>query len=402
MYVSAGLRQTPKGKRKSMGHELELYFHIPFCVRKCFYCDFLSGPADTETIERYMEALLAETEGSADAYAKYSVCSVFIGGGTPSVAPVSRIERLMEAVKRAYRLAEDAEVTIEVNPGTVSENGLTRYRQAGINRLSIGLQSAHNEELAAIGRIHTWEAFLDTYGQARRAGFENVNVDIMSALPGQTLSRYRQTLERILSLNPPPEHISAYSLILEEGTPLFERYGKESQDNSDIPDEDTDRAMYQETKEILGEKGYGRYEISNYAKEGFACRHNCGYWQRRSYAGFGIGAASLVGNVRFRNGESLSAYLENPLGCREEVRHLSREEQMEEFMFLGLRMTEGVDAGKFRQLFGCDMWEVYGKVIEKNIRDGLLAAVSDTVLGRLALTEKGLDVSNYVMAQFLL
>lgn len=428
--------------------ELELYFHIPFCIRKCHYCDFLSAPADRETIGRYMEALLAETEGSALSYGEYTVPTVFIGGGTPSVAAVEDMERLLAAVGRRYRLEQDAEITMEVNPGTVSKGQLRTLRKAGVNRLSIGLQSAEDRELAAIGRIHTWKQFADTYEQARSAGFENINVDIMSALPGQTLPGYKRTLERILSLEPPPEHISAYSLILEEGTPLFARYEK---GELDIPDEDMDREMYQETKRILEENGYRRYEISNYAKPGFPCRHNCGYWRRRNYVGFGLGAASLVENVRFRNGADLQAYLANPLGCREEGQILSRQEQMEEFMFLGLRMTAGVSCEEFRRLFGQDMEEVYGEVIHKNVRDGLLefsgrliedsresaaergrpegreeASDSGHIGGRsaspkcgqdgeepgcvtydragerLALTERGLDLSNYVMAQFLL
>ena len=394
---------------------MELYFHIPFCVRKCLYCDFLSAPADEETKQNYMEALLVETAGSAPSYAHYTVTTVFIGGGTPSVVPTVYIERLMAAVRKHFRLAWDAEVTIEVNPGTASMEKLSRYRAAGINRLSIGLQSADNLELVSIGRIHTWEQFLDTFAAARKAGFCNINVDIMSALPGQSFSKYRNTLEKLCSLEQPPEHISAYSLILEEGTPFYDMYER---GNLSIPDEEEDRLMYQETKRFLARKGYHRYEISNYAREGFECRHNSGYWRRENYAGFGIGAASLVENTRFQNRADLKAYLENPLGCRTEIRHLSREEQMEEFVFLGLRMTAGIRCGEFERLFGCEITEVYGDVIEKNIRDGLLAlycAQAEKAQGEktqredkfvsgecIALTERGLDVSNYVMAQFLL
>ncbi len=434
-------------KKRTGKGELELYFHIPFCVRKCLYCDFLSAPADGETIGKYMEALLAETVGSALSYEDYTVSTVFIGGGTPSVAAVGDIERLLEAVGRCYRLDSAAEVTMEVNPGTVCGEMLARLRSAGVNRLSIGLQSADDRELAALGRIHTWGQFLDTYREARRAGFRNINVDVMSALPGQNLSGYRRTLERILSLEPPPEHISAYSLILEEGTPFYE---KNEKGLLDLPDEDTDREMYLATKEILAREGYRRYEISNYAREGYACRHNCGYWQRKNYVGFGLGAASMVENVRFRNGADLQAYLQDPLACREEVQALSRREQMEEFMFLGLRMTEGVDCGAFRRLFGCRMEDVYGEVLEKNIREGLLerrrqpedSGAAESVDGEaaaesadgeaaaesadgeaaaesadgeaaggeeehcrsgewVALTERGLDLSNHVMAQFL-
>lgn len=409
--------------RKTAARELELYFHIPFCVRKCLYCDFLSAPADEGVKREYMEALLAETVGSAPLYADNSVTSVFIGGGTPSTVPVECLERLMGVVREHYRLDREAEVTIEVNPGTVGAGALERLRSAGVNRISIGLQSSDDALLAAIGRIHTWKQFADVYASARRAGFCNINVDLMAALPGQTLAGYLETLGRVCSLEPPPEHISAYSLILEEGTPFYDmcRKGK-----LELPDEETDRRMYQETKGFLAKMGYHRYEISNYAKEGFACRHNIGYWRRKDYAGFGMGAASLVGNVRFQNGADLDAYLADPAGCKKEERRLGPAEQMEEFMFLGLRMTEGVGFGDFRALFGKDMDEIYGDVIRKNIRDGLLEIVTrpqcvpdgglcpvlgesdDIICGgageekRLALTERGLDLSNYVMAQFLL
>lgn len=416
--------------------ELELYFHIPFCVRKCFYCDFLSAPGDENVKREYMEALLTETMGSAFRYGDYEVVSIFIGGGTPSTVPADCLEQLMEAVRTHYRLAEGAEVTMEVNPGTVSEEVLARFRRAGINRLSIGLQSGDDELLKAIGRIHTWGQFLESYDAARRAGFDNVNVDIMSTLPGQTLSGYRDTLHKVLSLKPPPEHISAYSLILEEGTVLFEKYEK---GELALPDEDTDREMYRETKAILARAGYKRYEISNYAKDGYECRHNCGYWKRKNYVGFGIGAASLVENVRFHNGADLKAYLAEPLGCTEDIQRLGEQEQMEEFLFLGLRMTEGVSCRDFAGLFGRRLEEIYGEVIRKNLRDGLLrywTGRRETPIrnarrkadGRytengqdeepaekgeqagdnasddrfLALTDRGLDVSNYVMAQFLL
>lgn len=384
--------------------ELELYFHIPFCVRKCFYCDFLSAPGDDRTKRRYMEALLAETAGSALSYGEYSVTSVFIGGGTPSLVPAEETERLMDTVRRYYRMEEQAEITMEVNPGTVTFGQLKRYRDAGINRLSIGLQSARDQELARLGRIHTWVQFLEAFREARDAGFDNINVDIMSGLPGQTLLQYRETLEKVLSLENPPEHISAYSLILEEGTPFFDRYEKHE---LELPDEETDRQMYLDTGRFLRKGGYYRYEISNYAREGYECRHNCGYWQRKNYAGFGIGAASLIENVRFRNGEDLNFYLENPLGCRAESRSLSLEEQMEEFLFLGLRMTRGVSMTEFRQLFGYDMEAIYGDVIKKNIRDGLLRIRyekkgTDRRTPMIALTHRGLDLSNYVMAQFLL
>lgn len=382
--------------------ELELYFHIPFCVRKCLYCDFLSAPGDEKTKAQYMEALNRETKERAGDYRNYRVVSVFVGGGTPSIVSPEKMRVLLETVRADYDLAEDAEITLEVNPGTVDERTLSDYRQWGINRLSIGLQSADDRELAALGRIHTYGQFLGAYHTARRCGFSNINVDLMSALPGQTLQSYLATLKKVLALEPAPEHISAYSLILEEGTPF---YGMAQRGEIQLPDEECDRLMYEKTGELLERAGYHRYEISNYAKPGCECRHNCGYWRRREYLGLGIGAASLIGNCRFRNGDSLEDYLTDPLHVREEMQELTVEEQMEEFMFLGLRMTEGISLPEFQDAFGRKMEEVYGSVIEKNLKDGLLEYRGGAAPGeitRLALTEKGLDVSNFVMAQFLL
>jgi len=346
-----------------------------------------------------MEALLTETVGSASWYVDYRVVTVFIGGGTPSVVSADWIERLLATVRKHYFLAPEAEVTIELNPGTVSWEKLNCYYRAGINRLSIGLQSAHDQELAMLGRIHTWKQFVDTYVMARRAGFGNINVDLMSALPGQTPSGYRETLEKVMTLVPPPEHISVYSLMMEEGTPFYERW---KQGLLVLPEEETEVLIDQEGRAFLEEKGYHRYEISNYAREGFECRHNCGYWRRRNYVGFGLGAASLVNNSRFRNGQDLGRYLENPLECREETQSLSRKEQMEEFMFLGLRMTAGVSSAAFERLFGCSIEVVYGDVLRKSAREGLLCTDRTGNEERIFLTEMGLDVSNYVMAQFLL
>lgn len=379
---------------------LELYFHIPFCVRKCNYCDFLSAPASREVQEAYMAALFSEAEGRAQEYADYQVVSVFIGGGTPSVVEAKWIVGLMELVQEKYQLAEDAEITIEVNPGTVSGEMLQAYRQSGINRLSIGLQSANDEELKALGRIHTYEQFLETYHGARAAGFQNINVDIMSALPGQTVRSYRESLNAVLALELQPEHISAYSLIVEEGTP-FAEWAEEGR--LDVPDEDTERFLYEETKRILGENGFERYEISNYAKAGYECRHNLGYWRRENYVGFGIGAASMVENCRFSNDCDLQRYLREPLDCRSERQHLSVKEQMEEVMFLGLRMTKGISERQFAESFACTLENVYGEVIQSNMQNGLLCyRMCESAERCLALTEKGLDVSNYVMAQFLL
>lgn len=384
--------------------ELELYFHIPFCVQKCLYCDFLSAPADAGTREAYMEALLAEVEKKAGGYRNCRVSSVFVGGGTPSVVESRWICKLLETVRECFTVCDGVEITVEVNPGTVDGEALFQYRQAGVNRLSIGLQSADDRELRTLGRIHTYEQFLSTYDAAVSSGFVNINVDLMSALPGQSLESYRKTLKKVLALSPRPAHISAYSLILEEGTPL---YDQAQAGRLKLPDEDADRVMYHETKHILAREGYIRYEISNYAREGFLCRHNCGYWTRREYLGFGLGAASLYNNTRYKNTCDIKRYIASPEDCREEVQYLSREEQMEEFMFLGLRLTEGIDPAEFVRCFGCRPEEIYGDVIEKNIRQGLLCRCAhrgqDEKEGeRLALTELGLDVSNYVMHQFLL
>lgn len=376
--------------------DLELYFHIPFCVRKCNYCDFLSFSADEEMKASYMDALFREVREKAKYYREYQVVSVFVGGGTPSVVPAGFMATLMDTVRECFRLCEDAEVTIEVNPGTVSPEKLQCYRKSGFNRLSIGLQSADDEELKRIGRIHTFSQFLDTYAWALTAGFTNINVDVMSALPGQTPDQYLAGLEKVLELSVPPTHISAYSLILEEGTGLMEQYER---GEIVLPDEETDRAMYEATERLLLQHGYRRYEISNYAKEGYQCRHNVGYWTRTEYVGFGIGAASLVSEQRFANDSSLSAYLNNP--CEVEVgrEKLDRRQQMEETMFLGLRLTEGVKVDDFITSFGEHPEAVYGEVIQRNIQDGLLQYSADGKC--LALTPKGLDVSNYVMAQFI-
>lgn len=384
--------------------ELELYFHIPFCVRKCLYCDFLSAPAGGETKRRYMEALIREAESKRNTGQGRRVVSVFLGGGTPSVAETGQLEELLETVKEGYCLAPSAEMTVEINPGTADREKLRRYRKAGLNRLSIGLQSADDRMLMALGRIHTWKEFLETYHGAREEGFENINVDLMSALPGQSVENYRETLDRVLSLDPPPEHISAYSLILEPGT-AFYRMAQEGK--LQLPDEDTDREMYHMTKRILQRAGYERYEISNYAREGRQCLHNWGYWIGRDYLGMGLGASSLSDNTRYKNTCDLKRYLADPGGCREEVQVLSPKDRMEEFLFLGLRLTQGVDVSRFARLFGRSMDEVYGDVIRKNIRDGLLRKYvcgegEEGARERLALTQRGLDVSNYVMSQFLL
>lgn len=378
--------------------ELELYIHIPFCVKKCSYCDFLSAPATEQTKEAYMAALFAEIGGRAKDYKDRIVTSVFIGGGTPSLLSGDSIRQLMEHIREGFSLAPDAEITMEVNPGTVTTEKLTAFYAAGINRLSIGMQSAQEQELKILGRIHDFDGFCQVYREAVEAGFTNINVDVMSGLPGQTLTSYKDTLEKVLRLEPMPQHISAYSLIVEEGTPFA---AMADRGELPLPEEDTERAMYEETIEVLAGYGFHRYEISNYALDGYECRHNVGYWIRRDYLGFGIGAASLIDNVRFQNGRDLNAYLAHPLACREEQQSLTTQEQMEETMFLGLRLIRGVSYPEFARCYGQTLEEVYGEVIARNEADGLLTVREDETGRRLMLTGRGLDVSNYVMAQFL-
>lgn len=378
--------------------ELELYIHIPFCVKKCSYCDFLSAPATEQTKEAYMAALFAEIGGRAKDYKDCIVTSVFIGGGTPSLLSGDSIRQLMEHIREGFSLAPDAEITMEVNPGTVTAEKLTAFYAAGINRLSIGMQSAQEQELKILGRIHDFDGFCQVYLEAVEAGFTNINVDVMSGLPGQTLASYKDTLEKVLRLEPMPQHISAYSLIVEEGTPFA---AMADRGELPLPEEDTERAMYEETIEVLAGYGFHRYEISNYALDGYECRHNVGYWIRRDYLGFGIGAASLIGNVRFQNGRDLNAYMAHPLACREEQQSLTTQEQMEETMFLGLRLIRGVSYPEFARCYGQTLEEVYGEVISRNVADGLLTVREDETGRRLMLTGRGLDVSNYVMAQFL-
>mgnify|MGYP004617130739 FL=1 len=382
--------------------ELELYIHIPFCVKKCSYCDFLSAPATEQTREAYMAALFAEIGGRAKNYKDRIVTSIFIGGGTPSLLSGEQGGKLMDHIRKQFVLAPDAEITMEVNPGTATAQKLRDFHAVGINRLSIGMQSAQAQELRMLGRIHDFEDFCQGYREAVEAGFTNINVDVMSGLPGQTLAGYRDTLEKVLHLEPMPQHISAYSLIVEEGTP-FAVMAERGQ--LPLPEEDVERAMYEETIEVLEKYGFHRYEISNYARDGYECRHNVGYWIRRDYLGFGIGAASLIDNVRFQNGRDLAAYLAHPLDCREEEQSLTTQEQMEETLFLGLRLTKGVSYDAFARQYGSSLQEIYGEVIARNVADGLLQVTEgkeNEKSGRyLALTKRGLDLSNYVMAQFL-
>ena len=386
--------------------ELELYVHIPFCVRKCAYCDFLSAPADTQERTLYIDALTEEIRARKNDFNAYRVSTIFLGGGTPSILEGDDSARIFRALQENFDISDDAEITMEVNPGTVTEEKAASWRKSGVNRLSIGLQSADDRELKMLGRIHTYREFLDTWKIVREAGFENINVDLISATPGQNLRSWSETLRKAADLG--PEHISAYSLIIEEGTPFYERYGDGSGEDENkgnhlppLPDEDTEREMYKATEKILAEYGYHRYEISNYAKTGYECRHNLGYWERKEYLGLGLGASSLLSECRFHNTADMGKYLrlyENAgTDICEDIEHLSVEDQMEEFMFLGLRKTVGISVDDFRKAFGKEIREVYGEQMRKLEEQRLIEYSGN----RVRLTERGTDISNYVFSEFM-
>lgn len=371
---------------------LSLYVHIPFCIKKCLYCDFLSFPLKSQThnIENYVNQLCCEIEYKNSQYSdeEYRVISVFFGGGTPSSIDARYIEKILCKLRNIFSFDKDAEITIEVNPGTVDEDKLTTYYKAGINRLSFGLQSACDEELKTLGRIHNYDTFEKNYALARRVGFTNINVDLMSAIPNQTVASWEWNLNQIIRLN--PEHISAYSLIVEEGTPFYDMELK-------LPSEEDERAMYAMTGDKLLTAGYKQYEISNYGKPGFVCKHNIVYWKRGDYLGFGLSAASLVGNLRISNVTSMEDYLLGQYEDAETKELLSLQEEMGEAMFLGLRMTEGVSEEAFVKRYGITISDQYPGVIEKYVRQGLLQRRN----GHIFLTKEGMNLANAVMCEFV-
>lgn len=458
-------QQITKGRAAGefTGSPVSLYLHLPFCVRKCRYCDFLSGPYDAAVRRRYLHALETEIQLSAKTFSngkfslesfgngnfslesfgflkrgadsagngneRLSADTVFLGGGTPSLLDANELAHLMAVLSESFRILPGAEITMECNPGTVDREKLLAFREAGINRLSIGVQSFRDEELKLLGRIHTAEEARQCVLDARWAGFDNISLDLISALPGQNIGQWMESLREATALA--PEHISAYSLILEDGTPLKEAAleGKLPR----LPDEDEDRKMYHETRSFLAEHGYRRYEISNYAKKGFESRHNSGYWTGHPYLGFGIGAASFYAGCRWSHTGSMTSYLqalesagasagaltksdgeslssaEKATGRRgqepaevlesiyEEKEILSEKDRMAEFMFLGLRRMQGVSEAEFLRRFGRTMEEVYGSVLKRYQELHMLQREG----GRIFLTERGIDVSNAVMADFL-
>lgn len=382
---------------------MELYIHIPFCVKKCDYCDFLSFAADEQTQKSYVAALQKELAFYGAKYKDRRITTIFIGGGTPSWLKEDYMQAIMETVYHYFSVEQDAEITIECNPGTITEHKFEVYRRIGINRLSIGLQSVHNEELKILGRIHTFEQFLKTYDMARKHGFSNINIDLMSSLPGQTPEIFCDSLYQVLKLK--PEHISAYSLIIEKGTPFYELYRFDAvrqeagMQTESLPTEEEEYQTTKMTQHILKEAGYHWYEVSNFAKPGYECRHNIGYWKRIDYLGVGLGASSLIDNVRYSNTRDLYTYLSVPAdSLHETAEQITRNEQMEEFMFLGLRMRDGFYREEFTQAFGIPIEAVYGDVLNHLQQEELLLKRE----GRIYLTDKGMDLNNYVVAQFML
>lgn len=414
--------------RESKMRALSLYVHIPFCKEKCNYCDFLSfGNCSYSRQREYVDALCKEIKAYIPIAEEYEIKTIFFGGGTPSYIEVTLIEQIMQTIRSVFTVDEQAEITIEGNPDSLTKERLAVYRKLGMNRLSIGLQSADDKLLKLLGRVHNYDQFIAAYSNARQAGFCNVNVDLMSGLPGETTDSYLKTLAKVVELQ--PEHISAYSLIVEEGTPLYNN--EELLDL--LPSEELDRQLYAKTKMLLKNSGYNRYEISNYSKKGYECRHNLVYWTGGEYLGVGLGASSYLTvhlaeehceKLRFHGVENLDEYIGRFSVCDgtqedaywnqypyeddlllgfirdyyRDLQFLKRKDEMEEFMFLGLRCANGVSKQEFRNRFHVDMKDVYETVITRYVEQQLLVEKED----QLFLSDAGIDVSNVVMAEFLL
>ncbi len=379
-----------------MMKNIGIYVHIPFCKRKCLYCDFPSFGNMEDKFEAYVYALEQEIEKRGEKTRGFQVSSIFFGGGTPTVLSEDLLERLLTKINASFTIVEDAEITIEANPGTIHGKMAEALRKMSFNRLSMGVQAWQNRLLSTLGRIHTIEEFVDNFQNARKAGFDNINVDLMFALPTQTFTDWKETLEKITDLN--PEHISAYSLIIEEGTPFYERFEKgELVETEEV----LDREMYHYAVAFLAEKGYYQYEISNFSKLGRESRHNKIYWQTTPYLGMGLGAHSYFQGSRFHNTYDLDKYIlaDGEINRLEEEREMVlKKAAMEEFMFLGLRLTEGVSFKVFFERFGVEMTEVYSKVISDFLESDLLRQTEEGI----ALTQRGIDLSNQVFAEFLL
>jgi oxygen-independent coproporphyrinogen-3 oxidase len=365
-----------------------LYIHIPFCKAKCLYCDFPSYSGIEQLMPKYIEALCEEIKSVSDK----QIDTIFIGGGTPTYLSVEAIKSIGEAINN-LNLDKNLEFTVEGNPGTFSEEKLSALKEIGVNRLSIGLQAVQEQLLKTMGRIHDYSDFLEGYLMAKRCGFNNINVDIMFGLPGQSTCMWEETLKKIVDLK--PKHISCYSLILEEGTYFYENYKEE-----DLPSEEEEREMYNAAKTILKDAGFKQYEISNFAIEGYECRHNLIYWELKNYIGLGASAHSYYNGIRYRNNEDVKKYISDMLNIKSSIAesHVnSLEDDIEEFMFLGLRKIDGVSILQFNSKFNKDITSIYGAQIKKHTENGLLILEGD----RLKLSERGIELSNFVMSDFI-
>lgn len=379
--------------------EIGIYIHIPFCKKKCNYCDFISFQNKSEYIEEYICCLKKEIQESTKIkdVDEIIVKTIYIGGGTPSYIASKHIVDLIKTIKNKYKICDTAEITIEVNPGTVTKQKLEDYYNIGINRLSIGLQSTNNEILKMIERIHTYEEFINTYNLARKIGFKNINIDLMLALPNQTIEILESCVNKVVKLN--PEHISVYSLILEEGTKLEKQVAK---GDITLPNDNTERTMYHLVTEILKQNEYIQYEISNYSKIGFESKHNMDCWNQKEYIGFGISAHSYINMERFSNTENIEDYINNIKNGNIKNNYIINEiqdkiSQMKEYMMLGLRKIEGISIKEFKQKFNENPIYLYRIELNKLVNEELIEVDFDNI----KLTKKGLDFANLVWEEFI-
>ena len=374
--------------------EIGIYVHIPFCKRKCYYCDFVSYDNKYEKIDSYLETVKKEIEDTSNEFTKnHIVSTIYFGGGTPSFLESKYIKLLLENIRRNFNVSSNAEITLEVNPGTITEEKLKTYQMCGINRLSIGLQTTNDNLLKKIGRIHTYSEFLSTYNLARKLGFSNINVDLIFSLPDESLDDLKLDLEKIIELS--PEHISTYSLIVENGTKIKELI-EENADGYNLPSEDIERQMYWYIKNTLEEKGYRHYEISNFAKEGYESKHNLNCWNQKEYFGFGAAAHSFIDGIRFSNKKILSEYIFN-FKSRDIEEKMNREELAKEYMMLGLRKIDGVSISEFERKFNLNPLLYFRFEISKLTDEDLIEVDLDDI----KLTKKGLDFANIVWEEFI-
>ena len=375
--------------------KISLYIHIPFCAQKCLYCDFPSFARKDHLRKAYIEALNKEIISLREKHNNLEINTIFIGGGTPSVLEADELECLLKEVAK-LNMAKDIEYSMECNPGNLTEEKLEVMKKYGVNRISMGLQAKQDNLLKGLGRIHNYKTFKENFLLAKKVGFNNINVDLMFGLPNQRLNEWEETLREIISLE--PAHISAYSLIIEEGTAFYNLY---ENDKLKLPTEEEERKMYHLAKKILEENGFNQYEISNYAKEGKECRHNLAYWNMDNWLGVGSAAASYIYGKRIKNISSVEKYINSINEKREAVEEIinnSKNDNMEEFMFMGLRKINGIDENEFKNRFSMNINDVYGEILNKYIDEGLLIRES----GRIFLSEKGIEISNIIMADFLL